>query len=149
MAWPKSWRQQAQQLLHVFFSHSPVHILLLTHTFGSLGSWQERRKRENVYLILYGFGSLLFVLVKEGMGHCLNSVSTSKCSLGSSYHFLFDNSGLLCFSDYCCTSLLRALHGDFYVSLLRETLKNQSTSAYQKFSLFLLMCITWWFSIIL
>jgi len=42
----------------------------------------------------------------------------------------------------CCTPLLRALHDDFYVSLLRETLKNLSPSTYQKFSLFLLMCIT-------
>lgn len=44
--------------------------------------------------------------------------------------------------NYCCTPLLRALHDDFYVSLLRETLKNLSPSAYHKFSLFLLMCIT-------
>jgi len=46
------------------------------------------------------------------------------------------------FSHNCCISLLKALCGGFYVSFLRKTLRNQSPSAYQKFNLFLLMCIT-------
>lgn len=53
------------------------------------------------------------------------------------------------FFSYCCAPLLRALHDNLYVSLLRKTLKILGPSVYQKLSLFLLMCITWGCPIIL
>lgn len=130
--------EQAQKLLPDSSSHFPTHIPLLTDKFPSLGSCQEGKNRKNIFSILYQFGSWLCVLGKRVPSSLIRFNSVYFPGVGQCPSTIFFVTALapsLLFN-YCCTPLLRALHDDFHVCLLRETLKNLSPSAYQKFSLF-------------
>lgn len=115
----------------------PVHIHLLTHKFTSSRSWQEGKTFLMSWLTL-------ICSRKESMeqfGPPEFSDSFSSAAPLCIIFFIATPAPSLSFN-YCCAPLLRALHDNFYVSLLRKTLKILGPSAYEKISLFLLMCIT-------